>query len=425
MDGIKHQLKDTVTKNVIINTLGNYLGFFIGGLYTILLFRFFDPYQFGVLSILLALSYLLANVLSFGIPATLYATIPSLLPDKEKAYDFLKSNFIFQTTLASASLLLIYALLPHYDMRLFKLDLPNYYYAITLISTLLYIWQNFIRDAMNAAERFLQINTATNISNIVKIILIVWLGFQGKLTIAMTIVILGIVGPLIVFFAVLIGRRQIVRSLTQHKIVRSHIKLRFTMPYFISTQLFNLTTRADLFLIAYFLTTVDAGHYSVAQRVIFVIITSIDSITQVLSAEFSKVSLRKDVIKLTRRAFYYMAIPSTILLVLAGLPSFIYELLIPPAYSPSIPLVRSLSLTYIPFAFDAALLLFFLYTLRKPEFVLFVNILMLLLVTIFHILLIPRMGINGPAISFGITYVVITFVIGAGLLREFRLLKDE
>jgi len=424
MDAIRHQLKDTVTKNVIINTVGNYISFIIGGLYTILLFRFFSPYEFGVLSILLALSYLLANVLSFGIPATLYAHVPMLLPDREKAYNFLKSNFLFQTSLASLSLIVIYVILPYVDQRIFKLDLPAYYYAITLISTLLYIWQNFVRDALNAAEKFLHINAAVNISNIVKIVLLVICVLIGKLSIISTLVIMGIIGPAVVFMTVLFERKWIFASLTRHRIDRSHIKLRFTMPYFLSTQLFNLTTRADLFLVAYFLTTVDAGHYSVAQRVIFVIITSIDSITQVLSAEFSKVSKKKEVFQLIKRAFYYMAIPSLILLLLACAPEFLYRLVIPASYNPSIPLIRALSLTYIPFSFDAILLLFFLYTLKKPEFILFVNILMLVMEHTLHVLLIPRIGIMGPTISFGITYVCITFVIGIGLIRELRLLKD-
>jgi O-antigen/teichoic acid export membrane protein len=414
---------DTVTRNVIINTVGNYISFFIGALYTIILFRFFSPYDFGVLSILLAISYLLANLLSFGIPATLYAHVPQLLPDKEKAYDFLKSNFLFQTGLASISLLGLYVILPRIDMMIFKLDLPPYYYALTLVSTLLYIWQNFVRDSINAAEKFFQINAANTVANVIRIVLIIIFGYLGMLTIPLTLCILGIIAPAIVFIGVLPQRKKVITSLFQHKINREHIKLRFTMPYFVSTQLFNLTTRADLFLIAYYLTTVDAGHYSVAQRVIFVIITSIDSITQVLSAEFSKVTLKKDVVHLIKKAFYYMAIPSIILLILAIAPSALYQLFIPHAYAPSIPLIKALSLNYIPFSFDAALLLFFLYTLKKPMYVLYINAIMLLLVTIFHLVFIPRMGIMGPVASFGLTYLIITGIIAMGVMRELRLLK--
>ncbi len=425
MDSIKLHLKDTVTRNVLINTFGNYAGFIIGGLYTILLFRFFSPHDFGVLSILLAISYLLSNLLSFGIPATLYANVPMLLPNKAAAQDFLKSNFIFQTTLASLSLLGIYVVLPHIDLILFKFDLPPYYYAMMLVSTLMYIWQNFVRDSLNAAERFFQINAANTFANVIRIVLIIVFGFLGMLTIPNTIFILGIVAPLAVFLIVLPQRRNVVSSLVRHRIDRSHIKLRFTMPYFISTQLYNLSTRADLLLVAYFLTTVDAGHYSVAQRVMFVIITSIDSITQVLSAEFSKVSTRTQILQLIKKACYYMAIPSVILLALAFSPAFLYRLFIPESYEPSIPLIKLMSLTYIPFSFDAALLLFFLYTRKKPMFVLYTNIIMLALVTAFHLLFIPRFGITGPVVSFGLTYVCITMFIVMGVIREFRLLKDK
>lgn len=425
MDSIKLHLKDTVTRNVLINTFGNYAGFIIGGLYTILLFRFFSPHDFGVLSILLAISYLLSNLLSFGIPATLYANVPILLPNKAAAQDFLKSNFIFQTVLASFSLLVMYIVLPKIDVQLFKFDLPPYYYAIMLVSTLMYIWQNFVRDSLNAAERFFQINAANTFANLIRIVLIIVFGSRGLLTIPNTIFILGVVAPLAVFLTVLPQRRSVITTLIRHRIDRSHIKLRFTLPYFFSTQLYNLTTRADLLLVAYFLTTVDAGHYSVAQRVMFVIITSIDSITQVLSAEFSKVSTRTKALQLIKKACYYMAIPSAILLILAFSPAFLYRLFIPQAYEPSIPLIKLLSLTYIPFSFDAALLLFFLYTRKKPMFILYANIIMLVLVTLLHLYFIPRLGITGPVVSFGVTYVCITVFIVAGVIREFRLLKNE
>ena len=64
------------SRNVFINTLGNYIGFAFTGFYTIFLVRSFNPVDFGVLSILLTLSYLLANILSFGMPASVYAHVP-------------------------------------------------------------------------------------------------------------------------------------------------------------------------------------------------------------------------------------------------------------------------------------------------------------------------------------------------------------
>lgn len=423
MDVVKRHWKDAVTKNVIINTIGNYISFIIGALYTYCLFRFFSPYDFGILSILLTISYLLANMLNFGIPATLYAHIPTLSSDREKTFTFLKTNFLFQTLLASIALCGVYVILPLVDIHLFKVDLPRYYYALTMINTLLFIWQNFVRDALNAAQKFLHINTAINLSNIIKTAVLIWLGITGQLTIPLALVTLGIIGSFIIFLCVLLERRWIVRSLIDHRIDRIYINFNFTMPYFLSTQLFNLTTRADLFLIAFFLTPVDVGYYSVAQRVIFVVITSIDSITQVLSPEFTKVSTRTGTMNLIKKALYYVSMPSLILLAIFLTPEAIYRLIIPAAYQASIPLIKLLSLTYIPFAFDAVILLFFLYTLKKSSFVLYINIVMLAAVNIFHLLFIPRIGIQGPVVSFGITYLLVTLLVVTALMRELRLLK--
>ena len=101
-------LRHATTKDVVINTGGNYFNFLFAGIYTLLFVRVFTPIEFGVLSVLLVLSYLLANVLSFGMPAAIYAHIPELLPDKKKAIEFAKTNFLLLTCLSFSSLIVLY-----------------------------------------------------------------------------------------------------------------------------------------------------------------------------------------------------------------------------------------------------------------------------------------------------------------------------
>ena len=58
------------TRNIIINTFGTYLGYGFAVFYIVFLVRVFPPVEFGVLSVLLTFSYLLANIFSFGMPAS-------------------------------------------------------------------------------------------------------------------------------------------------------------------------------------------------------------------------------------------------------------------------------------------------------------------------------------------------------------------
>src|SRR3972149_9155896 len=79
---ILHFIKRPTSKNIIINTLGNYLNVFFTALFALILVRLLTPSQYGVLSVLLGIAYVLANILDFGTTATIYSYLPGLYENK-------------------------------------------------------------------------------------------------------------------------------------------------------------------------------------------------------------------------------------------------------------------------------------------------------------------------------------------------------
>ena len=63
--------KDSI--NIVINTFGNYLNVFFIAVFALVLVRIMDPVEYGVLSVLLGIMYVLANILDFGITANIYS----------------------------------------------------------------------------------------------------------------------------------------------------------------------------------------------------------------------------------------------------------------------------------------------------------------------------------------------------------------
>lgn len=408
------------SRNVFINTFGNYLGFAFSAFYTVFLVRAFDPVDFGVLSVLLTFSYLLANILSFGVPASIYAHVPEHLHNRQKALDFIVTNGIALTLLSGISLLLISAFIHPIDTYFFKTGAPTYLYILALIGSQMYILQNFLRDVLNASGRFLHINIATNISNIIKAILLVYYTAQGSITIAHVLVILGIVGPIISFMYIIMKSRWIPSAIRQATKSSDHIKIRFTFIYFVSSQLFQLATRADLFMVAYFLTRPEVGYYGLSQRAILAIVTSADSITQVMSPQFAKITSQADVKRTLKHSAVYMLIPAGMFLVGALLPSSVYTFIFGNDYAASSMITRLLSAAYIPFPFLAALLLFFLYTVKKPHYLLIANAIFFISIIVVHYLLIPHLRLVAPAISYFVAFAVVSCALCVMYKKEIK-----
>lgn len=408
------------TRNIAINTLGNYVGYLFTAFYIVFLVRLFDPVQFGKLAVLQALSYLLANILSFGIPASIYAHLPELLHDKKRAVNFLMSNFIFSSLLSGGSLIILYLLSPLLDLYILKTGVPVSYYAYAYIGTQLFIWQNFVRDALNAAGHFLHINIAINISHLVKIVLLLACAYYQMLGIPEVLIITSIAGPLVVFLYVALERKWIVKALMSAVPSRQEVKGRYTFTYFLATQMFNLATRTDLFLISYFLTRPEVGYYGLSQRIILAVITSSDSITQVMSAQFSKVSTQTEVRKLMKHSYLYMLVPTAMFIVGILVPDMVYNAVFSSSYSKSIILTRALSLAYLPYSFLAAVLLFFLYTIKKPRYLFICNTLFFCVIVVGNLVFIPYLRLISPAMSYGIAFAIVLLYIGYIFKRELQ-----
>ena len=80
-------IKKPTSKNIIVNTVGNYLNVVFIAFFAFLLVRIMQPSEYGVLSVLLGISYVLANILDFGTTASIYSYLPTMI-EKNKQTNF-------------------------------------------------------------------------------------------------------------------------------------------------------------------------------------------------------------------------------------------------------------------------------------------------------------------------------------------------
>ncbi len=412
-------------KDVFINTIGNYLNIFFTALFALILVRILSPSQYGVLSVLLGIAYVLANVLDFGTTATIYSYLPPLYENRtDQLYRFIKSTFYYQSIFSAVVLGVLFITFPYLDTVFFKTGAPAWELYLTAFSVLLLIWQNFVMNIMFAAKKFLSANIYQNLSNVIKTLIIFFLTASHMVNVGSIVFVFGIVGPVIFFLLLLWEKKDLVYVLAKAEVKREEFRFGYTLTYFIGSQFLNLGQRMDLFLLSYYLMKSSVGYYGLSQKIILTIITTTVSITQVLSPSFSRINQKKDVYKEMKHGFYYLLLPSGLFLTLFLLPNEVFYTFFTNNFAQTAAITKALSLPYILSALGSLPLLFLLYSVKKPVYILWANFAFFVVITVGSYVLIPVKGAFGPPIAVGLAYAVNTIIMVIAAYIEYRKMPD-
>lgn len=409
-------IKQPTSTQIIINTFGNYLNVAFTAFFAFLLVRIMNPSQYGVLSVLLGIAYVLANILDFGVSATIYSYVPTLLQNNQKKlFHFLKTTFFFQTTFSLIIIFLLLIFFPSLDRVFFKTQAPWWEFYLTIFSVVFLIWQNYAINSLLAAKKVFQANFFLNLSNIAKTLVIFVLIYLKLINIASVIFVFGILGPIIFFIFLFFDKKHVFYQIFKAEIKKDEFKFSYTFTYFLASQFFALGTRMDLFLLSfYFPKTPEVGFYGLSTKIILTLFASISSITQILSPDFAKLKSKEEIKPLLKKSFIYILIPTGLFLLLFLTPNQIFYLAFTQKFAQTALITKSLALAYILYPLANIPLLFLLYSVKKPIHILINNLLFFLIITAGCYLLIPVKGVFGPpiaiflAISLSIVYLGLT-----------------
>jgi O-antigen/teichoic acid export membrane protein len=380
-----------------------------------------SPSQYGVLSVLLGIAYVLANVLDFGTTATIYSYVPDMYAEKDsRLYQFIKSTFFFQSLFSMIVIVTLFFTFPYLDQVFFKTHVEPYVLHLTTFSVLLFIWQNFFTNILFAAKKFMKANIYNNAANVVKTALILLLAYTGYISVGIIIFVFGVVGPMVFFIFLLFSQHAKLPELYRAEIKKEEFRFSYTLTYFLSSQFYNLGLRMDLFLMSYFGLKAELGYYGLAQKIILTIITSIISITQVLSPRFATIHAKHEVKKQLITATYYLLLPTGIFIALYFTPKFIFQLVFTENFAETYAATRALALPFILNAIGSAPLLFLLYTIKKPSYILVSNLLFFLIITVGSYYLIPTKGMFGPPIAIFWAFILATLIQVVAAYREYQ-----
>lgn len=414
-------LKRPTNRDVIINTFGNYLNVFFTALFALILVRILNPSQYGVLSVLLGIAYVLSNVLDFGTTATIYSYLPPLIEKKaSNLYRFIKSTFFYQSLFSFIIIGILIVSFPYLDKVFFKTNAPVWELYLTCFSVLFLIWQNFVNNILFAAKKFLKANIYSTIANVLKTLVIFFMVLTKTVSVGSVIFVFGIVGPVFFFLLLFIEKKDLVFALLKSEVKKEEFRFGYTLTYFIGSQLFNLGLRMDLFLLSYFLSKAEVGYYGLSQKIILTVSTTIISITQVLSPRFSSIRYKHEIGRLLKIASGYMLFPTALFVLLYFTPLQVFKLFFTAKFVRTADITKALSLPFILYALGIVPSLFLLYTIKKPIYILISNILFFAAITGGSYYLIPTKGVFGPPIAiFAAFFLQVLFQVLV-VIKEYR-----
>ena len=418
-------IRKPTSKNIVINAIGNYLNVFFTAFFALILVRIMSPGQYGVLSVLLGIAYVLANVLDFGTSATIYSYLPPMIENKAaNLYRFLKSTFFYQTFFSLIVITFLFITFPYLDKVFFKTDAPAWELYLTTFSVLFLLWQNYALNCLFAAKRFLSANIYLNISNLLKTVLIFFLLSIKMINVGVVIFIFGILGPIIFFIFLFFEKKHVFINIARSQIKKEELKFAYTLTYFVASQFFNLGLRMDLFLLSYFRSKTEVGYYGLSQKIILTLIASITSVTQVLSPQFSRIKTKQEARALFKTGFLYLLIPAGLFLLLFITPNQVFDLFFTLKFAKTAAITKSLSLPYIIYALGNLPLLFILYTVKKPSVILISNIIFFVIMTVGCYFLIPIFGVFGPAYAISLALYLSMFNLALSAVWEYKKMKS-
>ena len=414
-------IKRPTSKNIIINTLGNYLNVFFTALFALILVRILTPSQYGVLSVLLGIAYVLANILDFGTTATIYSYLPGLYEKKsDNLYSFIKSTFVYQSVFSLLVITVLLFFFPYLDRVFFKTGAPVHEFWLTSFSVLFFIWQNFLQNVLFATKKFIKTNIYLNISNVIKTAIILIMMSTKLVTVGSIIFVFGIVGPVIFFLILLFEKKSTFTLILKSVVNKKEVRFGYTLTYFIASQFFNLGLRMDLFLLSYFRSKSEVGYYGLSQKIILTIITTVISITQVLSPSFARISKKSEAISQLKTGFMYLLIPTALFLLLFLTPPQIYTLFFTENFVQTASITKALSLPFILYTLGSLPMLFLLYTVKKPGYILISNIVFFIILTVGCYLVIPTKGVLGPPYIIALALFVAIAIQTIAGVKEFK-----
>ncbi len=386
-------------KQSSITIVGTMLNGFLGALFYILVARILGPVEFGLLTISIVTLTLISDIADIGTNTGLVRFVSAnLVNNKDKAMRFLHLSLEIKLIVWLLTFLLVFTLSPFLATEIFhKKELTL---ALRLVSfgvggALLF---SFATSALQAFQKYFLWSGINIITNLLRLILIIFLGYSLKLNLENSLLIY-IILPFFGFFIsmLILPTRKIFSARKEFSLSKELFA--YNIPVAIFSIIAAFSSRLDTYLSASLLSVREVGIYGAANQLAQVMPQLVSAIGLVAAPKFAGFQSREQMLTYFKKL--QLLVTGICILGILSIPLAIY--LIPIIYG------SSYQEAVMPFIFIFLAMLVFLFSVPvhnaiifyfgKPAVFIPVAIGHLLIIGILGYFLISNYGIIGASIT--------------------------
>lgn len=418
IDTIKGMVFSGTAKDTFILFAGNLGSAFWGFLYTLIVARSLSISDFGIFSAVLNLVIILSSLADIGISTGSVNFVAENIAkgDENKANEYIKASFVVRSSIVILISVLVLIFAPVVSTRLLATADVNMAFWTAAIPIFIFPVL-FFQYILQAKKKFLQATIYDNLFYLGRLGFAFVFYLLGALSIpkALWAYAVGFVITLVLTFFFL-GTNFFFAKPTK---VEYKSLLRFSSWIGINRIISSISGKLDIQMLAIMTGALATGLYSIPSRLAAFISVLAGSFSSVLATRLASFGDRekekKYIIKSTLALLPITA--GVVLWIIIAKPFMV--ILFGEKYLPAVPIFQALAAAQIPFLFTVPPVSAIIYSMKKTIYIGTLSFFQLAAIFALNYYLIPKYGVFGPTITFGITNTLLAIYVWFLVIRHY------
>jgi O-antigen/teichoic acid export membrane protein len=410
-------------KDTFVLFAGNVGAAFWGFLFTLFVARSLSVYDFGIFSAAINLVVILSSITDIGIStgSVNFISAHTARGEHEKANQYIKASFIIRVLVVLAISAIIIVFAPFVSKTFLATLDPKIAIWSAIIPVFLFP-DLFFPYILQAKKKFLHSTIMDNAFYVARLLFVLAFYAVGSLTMSRAFWAFG-AGFLVtlVLTFVFIKTDFIFSKPTKEEYKKL---LGFSGWIAVNRIISSISGRLDITMLAAIVGATATGLYSIPSRLASFIIVLSGSFSSVLATRLAsfgnKDEEKKYIIKST---LALLPITAGIIVWIIFAEPFIL-LLFGQKYLPAVPIFQALAAAQIPFLFTVPAVSAIIYAMKKTVYIGTLSFFQLAAIFALNFYLIPKYGVFGPTITFGITSTLLAIYVWFLVIRHYWINKS-
>jgi O-antigen/teichoic acid export membrane protein len=422
VDGIKGLVFSATAKDTFTLFTGNVGAAFWGFLFTLIVARSLSISEFGVFSAVLNMVIIISSLADLGISsgAINFVSEHWTKGDRLKANEYVKASFLIRLVV-TFSISLVYLLFsPILSPRLLASNDPGMGVWVSIV-VIFWFLDLFFPYILQARKKFLHSVIYDNAYYVGRLLFAFIFYLVGMLTIEKAFWAFGAGFVVTIIFTFIYIKTDFMKSKPTKETYVNLLK--FSGWIGVNRLISSVSGRIDIQMLAAMAGAMATGLYSIPSRLASFIIVLSGSFSSVLATRLASFGDRE------KEKKYILKSTLALLPITAGIVLWIIIakpfmlILFGEKYLPAVPVFQALAAAQIPFLFTSPAVSAIIYAMKKTVYIGVLSFFQLAAIFALNYYLIPKYGVFGPTITFGITNTLLAIYVWFQVIRYYWIKK--